>query len=53
MLRHASAYYTTFQSSFILKVIALDQTQSTAVYGRNRRLALAPARVAARGSFDQ
>jgi len=39
MLRHASAYYTTFQSSFILKIIALDQAQSTAVYGRDARLA--------------
>jgi integrase/recombinase XerD len=31
--RHASAYYTTFQSLFILKIIALGQAQSTAVYG--------------------
>jgi site-specific recombinase XerD len=30
-LRHASAYYTTFQSLFILKAIALGQAQSTAV----------------------
>jgi len=34
LLRHASAYYTTFQSRFILKAIALDQAQSAAVYGR-------------------
>jgi integrase len=52
-LRHASAYYTTFQSSFILKIIGLGQTQSTAVYGRNGRLALAPARLATRGPFDR
>lgn len=45
-LRHASAYYTTFQSSFILKAIGLDQAQSTAVYGRHVRLALVPARPA-------
>ena len=45
-LRHASAYYTTFQSSFILKAIALGQAQSAAVYGRNGRLALAPVRLA-------
>jgi integrase/recombinase XerD len=45
-LRHASAYYTTFQSLFILKAIALGQAQSTAVYGRYVRLALAPARLA-------
>ena len=49
VMRHASAYYTTFQSSFILKAIALDQAQSTAVYGRNGRLALAPARLATPG----
>ena len=45
-LRNASAYYTTFQSAFILKAIALARTQLTAVYGRNGRLALAPARLA-------
>src|SRR3954453_11945914 len=45
-LRHASAYYTTFQSLFILKVIALDQAQSAAVYGRYARLALPPAQLA-------
>jgi integrase len=45
-LRHASAYYTTFQSLFILKAIALGQAQSAAVYGRYARLALAPAQPA-------
>ena len=45
-LRHTSAYYTTFQSSFILKAIGLDQAQSAAVYGRHVRLALVPARLA-------
>ena len=52
-LRHASAYYTTFQSSFILKPIALDQAQSAAVYGRDVRLALAPVRLPTRGRFDR
>ncbi|MBV8828165.1 MAG: site-specific integrase [Acidobacteriaceae bacterium] len=52
-LRHASAYYTTFQSSFILKAIGLDQAQSAAVYGRNGRLAPVPARLAARGPVDR
>jgi len=33
VLRHASAYYTTFQSSLILKTIGLGQTRSVAVYG--------------------
>jgi site-specific recombinase XerD len=42
MLRHASAYYTTFQSSFILKAIGLDQAQSAAVYGLRAQLAHAP-----------
>ena len=45
-LRHASAYYTTFQSLFILKAIALGQAQSAAVYGRYVRLALALAQLA-------
>jgi integrase/recombinase XerD len=45
-LRHASAYYTTFQSSFILKIIGLGQARSTAVYGRNGWLAPVPARLA-------
>ena len=33
--RQASAYYTTFQSPFILKTIGLGQLQSAAVYGRS------------------
>ena len=53
LLRHASAYYTTFQSSFILKTIALGQAQSAAVYGRDARLALVPARLANQGPFGQ
>jgi integrase/recombinase XerD len=44
-LRHASAYYTTFQSLFILKANGLGEGQSAAVYGRNGRHALAPARL--------
>jgi integrase len=52
-LRHASAYYTTFQSSFILKAIALGQAQSATVYGRSGRLALAPARLAVRSPFER
>ena len=47
LFRHASAYYTTFPSLFILKAIGLDRAQSTAVYGHNGRLALAPARLGA------
>ena len=53
LLRHASAYYTTFQSSFILKTIALGRAQSAAVYGQNGRLALVPARLATRDPFDR
>jgi integrase/recombinase XerD len=53
LIRHASAYYTTFQSSFILKAIALDQAELTAVYGRNGRLGLALVRLAGRGLFDR
>ncbi len=44
-LRHASAYYTTFQSLFILKAIALGHAQSPAVYGRYARLALSSASI--------
>jgi integrase len=44
-LRRASASYTTFQSSFILKAIILDQTQSAALHGRAGRLARMPARL--------
>ena len=53
LLRHASAYYTTFQSSFILKAIGLDQAQSAAVYGRHGQLALVPARPANQYLFGQ
>jgi integrase len=52
-LRHASAYYTTFQSLFILKAIAIGQTQSAAVYGRTGRLARVSARLVVRGPFDR
>jgi len=52
-IRHASAYYTTFQSSFILKAIGLDQAELTAVYGRNGRLALVPARLANQDPFGR
>ena len=38
-IRHASAYYTTFQSSFILKIIGAGQAQLAAVYGRYGLLA--------------
>jgi len=48
-IRHASAYYTTFQSSFILKVIALDWAQSTAVYGRDGPLPLGSEQLARAG----
>jgi integrase/recombinase XerD len=52
-LRHASAYYTTFQSSFILKIIGLGQARSTAVYGRNGWLAPVPARLASLDPVEQ
>jgi len=48
-IRHASAYYTTFQSSFILKTIALDRAQSTAVYGRDGPLPLGSEQLARAG----
>ncbi|MGC1649397.1 MAG: site-specific integrase, partial [Candidatus Sulfotelmatobacter sp.] len=44
-LRQASAYYTTFQSSFILKTIGLGQVQSAAVYGRSGLLRPEPAQL--------
>jgi integrase/recombinase XerD len=53
VLRHASAYYTTFQSPFILKTIGLGWLQSAAVCGRSGRLAPEPARLAAPGPFDR
>ena len=34
LLRNASAYYTTFQSVFILKIIGAGHAQLAAVYGR-------------------
>jgi integrase/recombinase XerD len=51
VFRHASAYYTTFPSSFILKTIGLDRAQSAAVYGRYGRLALVPVRLANQDPF--
>ena len=39
LLRNASAYYTTFQSVFILKIIGAGQAQLAAVYGRHGLLA--------------
>jgi integrase/recombinase XerD len=39
VLRKASAYYTTFQSLFILKIIGAGQAQLAAVYGRYGLLA--------------
>ena len=38
-LRHASAYYTTFQTVFILQIIGAGQAQLAAVCGRYGRLA--------------
>ena len=35
LLRHASAYYTTFQSSLILKAIGLGRTESAEVDGHH------------------
>jgi len=52
-LRQASAYYTTFQSPFILKTIGLGQVQSAAVYGRSRLLALEPVQLAIVDPFDR
>ncbi len=52
-LRHASAYYTTFQSSFILKIIGIVHVQLAAVYGRDGRLVFVPGRLATRDSFDR
>ena len=53
VLRQASAYYTTFQSPFILKTIGLGQVQSAAVYGRSGLLALEPAQLAIVDPFDR
>ena len=52
-LRQASAYYTTFQSPFILKTIGLGQVQSAAVYGRSELLAPEPAQLAIVDPFDR
>ena len=52
-LRQASAYYTTFQSPFILKTIGLGQVQSAAVYGRSRLLAPEPVQLAIVDPFDR
>jgi hypothetical protein len=52
-LRQASAYYTTFQSPFILKTIGLGQVQSAAVYGRSGLLAPGPAQPAIVDPFDR
>ena len=52
-LRQASAYYTTFQSPFILKTIGLGQVQSAAVYGRSGLLAPEPAQLATADPFDR
>jgi site-specific recombinase XerD len=52
-LRQASAYYTTFQSSFILKTIGLGQLQSAAVYGRSGLLRPEPAQLAIADPFDR
>ena len=52
-LRHASAYYTTFQTPFILKTIPLDWVRSTAVYGQSERLEPVPALPAIPGSLEE
>ena len=52
-LRQASAYYTTFQSPFILKIIGLGQVESAAVYGRSGLLAPGPAQPAIVDPFDR
>jgi integrase len=52
-LRKASAYYTTFQSLFILKTIGLGQVQSAAVYGRSKLPAPEPAQLAIVDPFDR
>src|SRR5580700_6175900 len=52
-LRQASAYYTTFQSSFSLKTIGLGQVQSAAVYGRSALLRPEPAHLAIVDLFDR
>jgi integrase/recombinase XerD len=51
-LRNASAYYTTFQSVFILKIIGAGQAQLAAVYGRYGLLAPGAAPQGDRDPFD-
>jgi integrase len=51
--RQASAYYTTFQSPFILKTIGLGQVQSAAVYGRSGLLRPEPAQLAIVDPFER
>jgi len=54
VLRSASAYYTTFQSSFILKTIGLGRAGSAAVYGRRAGpLSLEPALLVATNPFSR
>ena len=51
-IRHASAYYTTFPTRFILKAIGLGQARSAAVYGPGGSLspvAAQPARTSLSG----
>jgi len=51
-IRHASAYYTTFPTRFILKAIGLGQARSAAVYGPGGSLspvAAQPARTSPSG----
>ncbi len=53
-LRHASAYYTTFQSSFILKTIAPGRARFAGVYGRRAEpLSPVPAPPAATNPFSR
>ena len=52
-MRKASAYYTNFQSAFILKTIGLGQVQSAAVYGRSGLLAPEPPQLAIVDPFDR
>jgi integrase/recombinase XerD len=52
-MRQASAYYTTFQSPFILKTIGLGQVQSAAVYGRSGLLQPEPAQLAIVDLFER
>jgi integrase/recombinase XerD len=54
LLRHASAYYTTFQSPFILKTIDLGRGRSVEVYGhRAGPLSPVPAQPAETSLFSR